>query len=163
MVGVAFDVGAVPLNPDGWGPMDSTTAANNNNDLPLNVPFAPFSRSDKLDRIADWTRNFNNQTRSKNPADSAFDFTLDDSFPGNADDDATFRLVDGEPPPRPKFGPKWRYQQQRQLPQRRDEEVEAKKREAEKERARRDRLYHQNRSNPNNPSCDSHVVLPVST
>ncbi|CAI8591131.1 unnamed protein product [Vicia faba] len=158
MVGVAFDVGAVPFNADGWGPMDSAAANNNNNNsLPLNVPFAPFSRSDKVGRIADWTRNFNNQTRSKNPADSAFDFTLDDSFPGNTDDDATFRLVDGKPPPRPKFGPKWRYQQQKQLPQRRDEEVEAKKREAEKERARRDRLYHQNRSNPNNPRREAAV------
>ncbi|KAK2447279.1 Eukaryotic translation initiation factor 3 subunit 7 (eIF-3) [Trifolium repens] len=157
MVGVAFDVGAVPFNPDGWGPMDSTTAANNNNNLPLNVPFAPFNRSDKLGRIADWTRNFNNQNRTRNPADSAFDFTLDDSFPASADDDNTFRLVDGKPPPRPKFGPKWRYQQQRQLPQRRDEEVEAKKREAEKDRARRDRIYHQNRSNPHNTRREAAV------
>ncbi|XP_004485789.1 eukaryotic translation initiation factor 3 subunit D-like [Cicer arietinum] len=170
-MGGAFDVGAVPFNPDGWGPMESTTVNNNNN-----VPFAPFSRSDKLGRIADWTRNFNNATRSKNPADSAFDFTLDDSFPASADDDATFRLVDGKPPPRPKFGPKWRFQQQRQLPQRRDEEVEAKKREAEKERARRDRLYHQNRSNNNRreaavykssvdiqPEWNMHDQIPFST
>ncbi|KOM30102.1 hypothetical protein LR48_Vigan879s000600 [Vigna angularis] len=59
------------------------------------------------------------------------------SFPAFAEDDASFRLVDGKPPPRPKFGPKWRFQQQHQLPQRRDEEVEARKREPEKERARR--------------------------
>ena len=145
-------VGEVPFNPDGWGPPDSS---NLNLNLPVNVPFAPFSRSDKLGRIADWTRtNFNNpnQNRSKNPSDSVFDFSNDDSFPssGAADDDSSFRLVDGKPPPKPKFGPKWRFQQQRQLPQRRDEEVEAKKREAEKERARRDRHYNNNRSNANN-------------
>ena len=140
-MGKAFDIGAVPFNAEGWGPPDSTITGSNIN-LPLNVPFAPFSRSDKLGRIADWTRNFNNPTRSKNPADAVFDFT-------NDDDDDTFRLVDPKPPPRPKFGPKWRFPQQRQLPQRRDEEVEAKKREQEKERARRDRLYHMNRSNPN--------------
>ncbi|KAK7847700.1 eukaryotic translation initiation factor 3 subunit D [Quercus suber] len=152
MVGGEFEIGEVPFNPDGWGPPDSS---NLNLNLPVNVPFAPFSRSDKLGRIADWTRtNFNNpnQNRSKNPSDSVFDFSNDDSFPSSAaaDDDSSFRLVDGKPPPKPKFGPKWRFQQQRQLPQRRDEEVEAKKREAEKERARRDRHYNNNRSNANN-------------
>ncbi|MBA0598988.1 hypothetical protein Gorai_005229, partial [Gossypium raimondii] len=131
--------------------------------LPLHVPFAPFSRSDKLGRIADFTRSFpssnanpSNRPSSRhgagNPADSPFDFSLDvDAFPlANPEDDSSFRLVDAKPPPRPKFGPKWRFNQNRpQLPQRRDEEVEARKREAEKERARRDRLYNLNRSNQN--------------
>ncbi|KAI4296759.1 hypothetical protein L6164_036687 [Bauhinia variegata] len=156
MVG-GFEVGAVPFNPDGWGPPDATASTTTASNLPLNVPFAPFSRSDKLGKIADWTRNFNNPTRPKNAADAVFDFTADDSFPASADDDSTFRLVDGKPPPRPKFGPKWRFQQQRQLPQRRDEEVEARKREAEKERARRDRLYHLNRSNANNTRREAAV------
>ncbi|KAI9075446.1 hypothetical protein K1719_042571 [Acacia pycnantha] len=145
MVG-GLEIGAVPFNPDGWGPPDAAAAPAVSN-LPVNVPYAPFSRSDKLGRIADWTRNFNNPARPKNPADAVFDFTIDDSFPASADDDSSFHLVDGKPPPRPKFGPKWRFNQQRQLPQRRDEEVEARKREAEKERARRDRLYFLNRSN----------------
>ncbi|KAL7617861.1 eukaryotic translation initiation factor 3 subunit D [Lactuca sativa] len=163
---VGFEIGDVPFNPDGWGPMESTDSS-----VPIlpnhsvNVPFAPFSRSDKLGRIADWTRsNYNNpnrqNNRNNNPADSAFDFTADDSFGGglNADDDSTFRLVDGKPPPRPKFGPKWRFQNNRnQLPQRRDEEVEARKREAEKQRARRDRLYHANRSGGNNPRREAAV------
>ncbi|XP_052182472.1 eukaryotic translation initiation factor 3 subunit D-like [Diospyros lotus] len=151
---VGFDVGAVPFNPDGWGPPESSSPLLANH--PSNVPFAPFSRSDKLGRIADWTRNYNNPGRNagnpRSAADSVFDFTGDESFGGlAADEDSSFRLVDGKPPPRPKFGPKWRFQQQRhhQLPQRRDEEVEAKKREAEKERARRDRLYHMNRSGGN--------------
>ncbi|KAK4259817.1 hypothetical protein QN277_006110 [Acacia crassicarpa] len=147
MVG-GLEIRAVPFNPDGWGPPDAA-AAPAVSSLPVNVPYAPFSRSDKLGRIADWTRNFNNPARPKNPADAVFDFTIDDSFPASADDDSSFRLVDGKPPPRPKFGPKWRFNQQRQLPQRRDEEVEARKREAEKERARRDRLYYLNRSNAN--------------
>ncbi|XP_065877398.1 eukaryotic translation initiation factor 3 subunit D [Euphorbia lathyris] len=151
-----IEVGSVPFNPDGWGPPDASIATNTTSTLPLNVPFAPFSRSDKLGRIADWTRNVNNPNANrsnKNASDSVFDFTADDSFPAAAaagDDDSTFRLVDGKPPPRPKFGPKWRFNQHRpQLPQRRDEEVEARKREAEKERARRDRLYNLNRSNQN--------------
>lgn len=148
---VGFEVGAVPFNPDGWGPPDSSSSSSVLSNHPTNVPFAPFSRSEKLGRIADWTRNYNpsRANNPRNPADAVFDFTGDDSFGGGitADEDASFRLVDGKPPPRPKFGPKWRFQQQRQLPQRRDEEVEAKKREAEKERARRDRHYNQNRSN----------------
>ncbi|KAG2399938.1 Eukaryotic translation initiation factor 3 subunit [Vigna angularis] len=112
----AFDMGAVPFNSDNWGPPE-TAAVGGSSNLPLNVPFAPFSRSEKLGRIADWTRNFNNPARFKNPADSVFDFTNDDFFPASADDDASFHLVDGKPPPRPKFGPKWRFQQQRQLSQ----------------------------------------------
>ncbi|XP_021902105.1 eukaryotic translation initiation factor 3 subunit D-like [Carica papaya] len=175
MVVGGFEVGAVPFNPDGWGPPDATTtpsSATAAGNLPLHVPFAPFSRSDKLGRIADWTRALANPSArpptagggSKgNPSDSAvFDFSafaIDDSFPvtgsgANLDEDSTFRLVDGKPPPRPKFGPKWRFTQHHhrpQLPQRRDEEVEARKREAEKERARRDRLYNLNRSNVNQP------------
>ncbi|KAG4178191.1 hypothetical protein ERO13_A10G026600v2 [Gossypium hirsutum] len=162
MVGV-FEVAAVPFNPDGWGPPDSAAAASTTTTLPLHVPFAPFSRSDKLGRIADFTRSFpssnanpSNRPSSRhgagNPADSPFDFSHDvDAFPlANPEDDSSFRLVDAKPPPRPKFGPKWRFNQNRpQLPQRRDEEVEARKREAEKERARRDRLYNLNRSNQN--------------
>ncbi|KNA22902.1 hypothetical protein SOVF_029610 [Spinacia oleracea] len=157
-----MEIGFVPFNSDGWGPLETTTTTAATPSLPLtaaattnvptNVPFAPFSRSDKLGRIADWTRNLNNpNNRRNNPNDSVFDFSGDDSFAATlaADEDASFRLVDGKPPPRPKFGPKWRFHHHhnnpaRHLPQRRDEEVEARKREAEKERARRDRHYHNN-------------------
>lgn len=164
MVSGEFEIGAVPFNPDGWGPPESTAATTTT--LPLHVPFAPFSRSEKLGRIADWTRNaYNNpsnrQNANKNPSDTVFDFSADDSFPlsANPDDDSSFRLVDGKPPPRPKFGPKWRFNQHHrpQLPQRRDEEVEARKREAEKERARRDRHYNLNRSNVHQPRREAAV------
>lgn len=161
---VGFDIGAVPFNTDGWGPPESATPASN---LPANVPFAPFSRSDKLGRIADWTRNFNNQKgmNPRNPSDSAFDFTADESFPSSADDDASFRLVDAAKPPSRanaghRFGPRWRFNQghnRSQLPQRRDEEVEARRREQEKERARRDRQYNQNRSNVHGPRREAAV------
>lgn len=158
---VGFEIGAVPFNPDGWGPPDSATAGLSVPNHPSNVPFAPFSRSEKLGRIADWTRNMNNSGRpgSKqggyHAADSAFDFSGDDSFATlAADEDSSFRLVDtsaksNHNPNRHKFNPRWRFNphhNRSQLPQRRDEEQEAKKREAEKERARRDRLYNANRS-----------------
>ncbi|KAJ3670784.1 hypothetical protein LUZ60_008210 [Juncus effusus] len=147
---MTFDVNVVPFNPDGWGPPDTPAAPLlpqrlSGGSHPANIPFAPFSRSEKLGRIADWTRNSNNPHASSR--DAVFDFALDDSALA-AEDDSSFRLVDARPPPKQKFGPRWRYNQRPQLPQRRDEEVEAKRREAEKERARRDRMYHQNRSNP---------------
>ncbi|XP_065023898.1 eukaryotic translation initiation factor 3 subunit D-like [Musa acuminata AAA Group] len=149
---MGFDVGVVPFNLDGWGPPKSPAAPlllsrnDGESTQPANIPFAPFSRSEKLGRVADWTRNpnfGNNAARSAGGRDAVFDFALDESsaLSGAAADDSSFRLVDGKPPPRPKFGPRWRFQQRPQLPQRRDEEVEARKREAEKERARRDRLY----------------------
>ncbi|KAF3488706.1 hypothetical protein F2Q69_00055210 [Brassica cretica] len=166
MVFETFEVGTVPFNSDGWGPPDasdtSSTSVAAANLLP-NVPLASFSRSEKLGRVADWTRALSNPsarppTGSKSDPSAIFDFSafaVDEGFGlassgGNADEEAAFRLVDGKPPPRPKFGPKWRFNQyhnRNQLPQRRDEEVEAKKREAEKDRARRDRHYNMNRNN----------------
>ncbi|KAJ0252610.1 Eukaryotic translation initiation factor 3 subunit 7 [Hirschfeldia incana] len=166
MVFEAFEVVTVPFNSDGWGPPDasdtSSTSVAAANLLP-NVPLASFSRAEKLGRVADWTRSLSNPsarppTGSKSDSSSIFDFSafaVDEGFgltnpSGNPDEDAAFRLVDGKPPPRPRFGPKWRFNNfhnRNQLPQRRDEEVEAKKREAEKDRARRDRLYNNNRNN----------------
>ncbi|MQM10257.1 hypothetical protein Taro_043148 [Colocasia esculenta] len=158
---MVFEVGPVPFNPDGWGPPDIpaspvlyTPGGPGGGAVPHhhppNVPFAPFSRSEKVGRIADWTRNtgYAGAGGGRGGTAGVFDFALDESsaLAAAADDDSTFRLVDGKPPPRPKFGPRWRFQQRPQLPQRRDEEVEARKREAEKERARRDRLYHMSRS-----------------
>lgn len=76
-------------------------------------------------------RNFYNPTCSKNPANTIFHFTHNDSFLASDDEDTSFFLVDGKPPLHPKFGPKWRFQQQCKLPQ-------------DMERARWDRLYHMN-------------------
>ncbi|VAH10309.1 unnamed protein product [Triticum turgidum subsp. durum] len=151
---MGFDVGVVPFNPDGWGPPDAPGAA------PLlggavataSIPFAPFSRSDKLGRIADWTRNPGHPGAHGHHAaaasrDSVFDFSSADDSLAAAAEDSSFSLVDAKPPPKhPRFGPKWRFNQRPQLPQRRDEEVEAKRREAEKERARRERHYQNHRS-----------------
>ncbi|EES01219.1 eukaryotic translation initiation factor 3 subunit D [Sorghum bicolor] len=144
---MGFDVGFVPYNPDGWGPPEAAAAPLSLGGGSSSVPFAPFSRSDKLGRIADWTRNPPGPAAFAAARDAVFDFAgLEDSVGLASADDSSFRLVDGKPPPRhPRFGPRWRFQQRPQLPQRRDEEVEARRREAEKERARRDRHWQQNR------------------
>ncbi|KAI3939903.1 hypothetical protein MKW98_029679 [Papaver atlanticum] len=149
-----FEVGAVPFNAGGWGPPETPSQLLPNH--PPNVPFLPFNRSEKLGRIADWTRNYNNNKNRNTAHGSVFD-----SIPVDDDDAATnpFHEVIGKAPSRPKFVPRWRFQHQRQLPQRRDEEVEAKKREQEKERARRDRLYNRsgNNNNHNNSRRESVV------
>ncbi|KAJ6833642.1 uncharacterized protein M6B38_338095 [Iris pallida] len=148
---MTFEIGFVPFNPDGWGPPDSPSHSGGAaGSVAANTPFAPFSRSEKLGCIADWTRNsnFNPSSRARDSS-SAFDFTLDEALAPADADDSSFRLVDGRPPPRPRFGSRWRFQHRPQLPQRRDEEVEAKRREADKDRARRDKLYHQNHRNHN--------------
>ncbi|OIT24459.1 eukaryotic translation initiation factor 3 subunit d [Nicotiana attenuata] len=92
---VDFELGSVPFNADGWGPPDSSISVPNQIS---NAPFSPFSRSDKLGWIADWTRSLSNQPGSnskQNPTDSAFDFSGDDSFATlAADEDSSFRLVD---------------------------------------------------------------------
>lgn len=165
VVHMGFEVGAVPFNPDGWGPPDAALSPFSSSSCgstgATNIPFAPFSRSEKIGRVADWTRsNYNNPNASRNAGAgiSVFDFALDEAsaLATAADDDNTFRLVDGKPPPRPKFGPRWRFQQRHQLPQRKDEEVEAKRREAEKDRARRDRLYQQSRRSNVGPGGGYH-------
>ncbi|OAY82179.1 Eukaryotic translation initiation factor 3 subunit D [Ananas comosus] len=134
---MGFDVGVVPFNPDGWGPPDAPAVppllppgsggGGASTAQPAHVPFAPFSRSEKVGRIADWTRHaaFSNQGKPRGDS-TVFDFALDESSSAlalaSADDDSSFRLVDAKPPPRPKFGPRWRFHQRPQLPQRRDEE-----------------------------------------
>ncbi|KAK8930828.1 Eukaryotic translation initiation factor 3 subunit D [Platanthera zijinensis] len=150
-----MDILVAPYNPHGWGPPDSPVApllprsdgSTPGGSAASHIPFAPFFRSDKLGRIAHWTRNtnFTNPPRSGAGRDAVFDFDST-ALAAASENDSSFRLVDGKPPPRPKFGPRWRFQQRPLLPQRHDEEVEARKREAEKERARRDRHYNLNRS-----------------
>ncbi|KAK4363180.1 hypothetical protein RND71_018421 [Anisodus tanguticus] len=133
---VGFELGSILFNSDGWGLPDSYVVVPNQIS---NAPFAPFSRSDKLGRIANWIRSISNRPGSnskQNPIDFAFDFSGDDSFTLVADEDSSFRLVDTAAKSyhhgqhRSKFNPRWRFHphhNRSQLPQRRDEEVEAKK------------------------------------
>lgn len=146
MVAPKLKVPEIADNPDGWGPPEAAAALQNQLQ---NVPYAPFSKSDRLGRVADFTRGGfapraggGGRGGGASAEYSVFDFAFDEA------DEVSFRLVDGKPPPRPRFGPRWRFNQQKQLPQRKDEEVEARKREAEKDKLRRDRFYNQNRNQP---------------
>lgn len=138
-------------NPGGWGPPDDHRALQSQLQ---NVPYAPFNKGEKLGRASDWTRNvpvrYAGYGRGGGGGNEygVFDYFFDEA------DEESFRLVDGKPPPRPKFGPRWRFQQKPQLPQRKDEE-EARRREAEKERQRRDKFYNQNRNMQRRESATS--------
>ncbi|KAK8931001.1 Eukaryotic translation initiation factor 3 subunit D [Platanthera zijinensis] len=81
---MAFDIGVAPYNPDGWGPPHSLVApllSRTNKSIAGGgaASHIPFSRSDKLGRIADWTRNtnFTNPPHSGTGRDAVFG--LDDS------------------------------------------------------------------------------------
>ncbi|TXG74848.1 hypothetical protein ES288_1Z005100v1 [Gossypium darwinii] len=119
MVGV-FEVGAVPFNPDGWGPPDSAAAASTTTTpSPCSLrSFLPLRQARPNRRLhplfPSSNANPSNRPSSRhgagNPADSPFDFSHD---------------VDAFPLANPKTIPH------------------------SKERARRDRLYNLNRSNQN--------------
>ncbi|KAI7979442.1 Eukaryotic translation initiation factor 3 subunit D [Camellia lanceoleosa] len=116
---VVFDIGAVRFNPNGWGPPESSSSTSLLPNHPTNVPSPLLSlRQARPGRRLDPHQHLQpNPHPNPQPSDSVFDFTGDDSFGGGADDDSSFRLVDGKPPPRPRFGPRWRFQQHRnQLP-----------------------------------------------
>ncbi|CAA0808212.1 Eukaryotic translation initiation factor 3 subunit 7 (eIF-3 [Striga hermonthica] len=157
-----FEVGTVPFNPDSWGPPESVFAALSVPNNPSNILFAPFAHSEKLGRIADWTRNLNNQARSRSkhsgayhPSDYAFDFSGDDSFAClTADENVSFRLVNTRPN-RTTTTPIAPSSTRSHLPQHRDEEDEARKRQAEKELSRCYKMYNNRSQMPQH--CESSI------
>lgn len=61
-------------NPDGWGPpMDLAPAKFQD------MPYAPFSKSDRLGRAADWTSYGNRHHRDPTPEDPTSEFTIVDN------------------------------------------------------------------------------------
>mmetsp|Transcript_2749 Transcript_2749/g.4745 ORF Transcript_2749/g.4745 Transcript_2749/m.4745 type:complete len:516 (+) Transcript_2749:103-1650(+) len=92
----AFPVPAVLQNDDGWGPSNS---------VPLHladVPFAPFSKGDKLGRASDWTQSAYNrgpgrygQQGQQGPA--VFNFAHDE-------EEENFHVVDNRPVKPKPFG-----------------------------------------------------------
>ena len=94
-------------NPDGWGPLEGFVMLENQLQ---NVPYAPFSKNERIGRVVDWTCKYNAWPNARSGKESSvFDFVFDEA------DEESFRLVDGKPPPNPIFGPRWRFQQQRHL------------------------------------------------
>ncbi|KAI9098143.1 eukaryotic translation initiation factor 3 subunit D [Phlyctochytrium arcticum] len=98
--GAPFVLPAVADNPSGWGPSSVPQ------DL-AQVPYAPYSKSDRLGKIADWTapaegtygfdrRHENDRRRRFGPQQEAFGSGLSSMFAYTvaAEDEATFSVVD---------------------------------------------------------------------
>ena len=94
-------------NPDGWGPLEGFVMLENQLQ---NVPYAPFSKNERIVRVSYWTCNYNAWPNARSGQESSVcDFVFDEA------DKETFCLVDGKPPPDPIFGSIWRFHQQRHL------------------------------------------------
>ena len=63
-------------NPDGWGPLEGFVMLENQLQ---NVPYAPFSKNERIGRVADWTRNYNAWPNARSREESSvFDFVFDE-------------------------------------------------------------------------------------
>ncbi|KAI8464165.1 MAG: eukaryotic translation initiation factor 3, subunit 7 [Monoraphidium minutum] len=110
MAGLPFAVPEISDNADGWGPSSESIPPHLKD-----VPFAPFSKTDKLGKAADWT-NTGYQKYSGRQAPVATVFT----FFQNEEEDS-FHVVDNRPVKTSKFQQR-RVQQQRFQQQRRERE-----------------------------------------
>ncbi|CAK9190419.1 unnamed protein product [Sphagnum jensenii] len=137
---LAFAVPEVAENLNGWGP-----AADSVPSQLEHVPYAPFSKSDRVGRASDWTGqafkyNSGRFDRNNTGGNAVFNFF-------HNEDEDSFHLVDTRPPPRPKYGAR-RFQQRFQRRDR-DEGRRDGGRDsgagADRERQRRERLQQQKR------------------
>ncbi|KAF6253322.1 eukaryotic translation initiation factor 3, subunit 7 [Scenedesmus sp. NREL 46B-D3] len=104
-------------NPDGWGPCAVP-------DHLKDVPFAPFSKTDKLGKAADWTQQAYQRNQGRygaNPANAVFQFF-------HTEEEDSFHLVDNRPAKATKFGQR-RFQQNKFAQQRREREAARAERE----------------------------------
>jgi translation initiation factor 3 subunit D len=88
----SFVVPKIHDNADGWGPINLPEKSNS-------IPYAPFSKSDKLGKSADWLVDpkFPSRTYNTNPRYGAFsNVTTAFSYVHNEDEDS-FTLVENRP------------------------------------------------------------------
>ncbi|EGG15049.1 eIF-3 zeta [Cavenderia fasciculata] len=78
-----FDISSIKSNPDGWGPTGSVEKFND-------IPYAPFSKSEKIGKCSDWNSNmkiYQRQNIYGANASNPFTYKLED-------DEDSFQLVD---------------------------------------------------------------------
>eukprot|EP00899_Mesostigma_viride_P010870 jgi/Mesvir1/19785/Mv13081-RA.2 len=138
-----FRIPEVVDNEDGWGP--STIPENLNE-----IPYAPFSKGDKLGKAADWTNQGYNRGGRYGSGNNAPVSTVFNFF--HNEDEDSFHLVDSRPAPRPKYGN--RRFQNRFVRRDRDEGRRDGGRDlggaAERERQRKERQQQQRKNQWNN-------------
>lgn len=117
MAPLPYGVPDIQDNPDGWGPCAVPEHLKD-------VPFAPFSKGDKLGKAADWTQQAYQRNQGRfgaNPANAVFQFF-------HTEEEDSFHLVDNRPAKATKFGQR-RFQQNKFAQQRREREAARAERE----------------------------------
>lgn len=93
----AFVMPVVHENPDGWGPIYMPERF-------LNIPYAPFNKSDKLGKSADWSWQQRYREKNRDRLQAEGKDQPASFFEGDED---SFKLVDNKPVHKPKyFGPR---------------------------------------------------------
>eukprot|EP01132_Coremiostelium_polycephalum_P006782 gene6782-8414_t len=109
---MSLELPTIKSNPDGWGPIGTLAQFND-------IPYAPFSKGDKIGKCSDWnasTKNYQRQNYYGANAFNPFTFKLED-------DEDSFQLVDytrgrvilnrGGNRKTTKFGNKWNDRRQK--------------------------------------------------
>ena len=72
----------VAKNPHGWGPPERFVMLENQIQ---NVPYSPFSKNERIGRVADWTRNYNAQLSERRGQESTIlDFVFGEADGGSS-------------------------------------------------------------------------------
>ncbi|KAF8066359.1 EIF3D [Scenedesmus sp. PABB004] len=135
-----YSVPDIQDNPDGWGPCSVPEHLKD-------VPFAPFSKSDKLGKAADWTqqayqRNQGRYGQQPGAVNAVFQFF-------HTEEEDSFHLVDNRPAKATRFGAR-RFPANRFAQQRREREA------ARAERERREGAAAPQKQQKRNPWQNMH-------
>jgi len=106
MPGARFETPLVVDNQDGWGPTDDTFQYKD-------MPYQPYSKSDQLGKIADWTGTVYGDKRNNNRYRSQFGVGVGMYQYIHEDDENTFQLVDSTRLPKPAYQKRTRFQMNR--------------------------------------------------
>ncbi|CAF1068639.1 unnamed protein product, partial [Adineta steineri] len=96
MPGAHFEAPLVVENKDGWGPTDDTFQYKD-------MPYQPYSKSDQLGKVADWTGTVYGDKRNNNRYRSQYGVGVGMYQYIHEDDENTFQLVDSTRLPKPAY------------------------------------------------------------
>lgn len=92
---VKFELPEIPENPEGWGPCFIPEKF-------ADMPYQPFSKTDRIGRVADWTGNTYQDRRAVNKYNSQFGTGHQYAYI-HEEDDSSFQLVDTQKTHKPMY------------------------------------------------------------
>merc|ERR1712165_457709 len=92
-----FSLPEIQVNPSGWGPSSNETKLGG-------MPYQPFSKSDRLGKISDWTGATYQDRRHTNKYNSAIGAGGTQYAYYHEEDESSFQLVDTSRTLRPMYG-----------------------------------------------------------